>query len=442
MTHPPYSKVVIMAIMTEMPNSQILLTYRLATFFKLIGVMTGITTGYITIWEWLPPFYRWWSAGLGALILLLALMPWWKLFPVTQQPKIAHRFLILSLIIGIVTPNLELLHATIQPYEDLFAYPQFVEILKFTPDQVNNIHGFGQMFMIVPLILAAWQYRLRGILWGLPLAGLSFILVAFFMPFEAFNWYFYAIRGFVLLGIALIVALITWMLVEATRAEQEKLALANRKLAEQALVMEEFAASRERNRLARELHDTLAHSISGATVQLQAVKTLLKVDPEAAGQELVVAQQQLKDGLAESRRAISTLRASSLEELGLAGALTHEAEKISQRSGIKLDVNLGQLTPLDPTREQAIFRIVTSAMNNVERHSEATHMKIKLIRESGKSALVVEDNGVGFDPLVGTPNGRYGLVGMQERAELIDAELQVNSRPKEGCEVLLFLPEI
>ncbi|MFK7801043.1 MAG: sensor histidine kinase [Anaerolineae bacterium] len=427
--------------MSEMPNPQILLTYRLATFFKLIGVMTGITTGYITIWEWIPPFFRWWSAGLGALVLLLSLLPWWKWFPEDNQPKIAHRFLILSLIIGIVTPNLELLHATIQPYEDLFAYPQFVEILKFTPDQVNNIHGFGQMFMIVPLILAAWQYRLKGILWGLPLAGLSFVIVAFFMPVDAFNWYFYAIRGFVLLGISLIVALITWMLVETTRSEQEKLALANRKLAEQALVMEEFAASRERNRLARELHDTLAHSISGATVQLQAVKTLLKVDPEAAGQELVVAQQQLKHGLAESRRAISTLRASSLEELGLAGALKKEAEKISQRSGISLEANLADLGPLDPTREQAIFRIITSAMNNIERHSEATKMKIKLIHDHGRPALLVDDNGVGFDASVGSPDGRYGLVGMHERAELIGTDLQVNSRLGEGCSVILFLPQ-
>lgn len=428
--------------MTEMPNSQILLTYRVATFFKLIGVSIAIGTGSMVIGIWAPPFYRWWSAGAGALILLLLLVPWWRYWPEVHRPKVAHCFLILSLCWGIITPNVELLHATLQPYADLFAYPQFVEILKFTSDQVNNIHGFGQMFMIIPLILAAWQYRLKGILWGLPLAGLSFVLVAFLMPIDAFNWYFYAIRGFVLLGISLVVALITWMLVETTRSEQEKLALANRKLAEQALIMEEFAASRERNRLARELHDTLAHSISGAAVQLQAVKTLLKVNPEAAADELEVARQQLKDGLAESRRAISTLRASSLEELGLAGALTKAAEKVSQRSGIKFEIDLLELEPFDPSQEQAIFRIVTSAINNIERHSEATMMTIKLIQENGRSALLVGDNGVGFDPENDVREGRYGLVGMQERAELIGSGLQIHSRPGQGCSVTLFLPRL
>ena len=427
--------------MHAMPNPQVLLTYRVATLFKLIGVTTAIMTGYITIGQVFPPFQRWWSAGLSALILFILLIPWWNYWPQASRAKIAHRFLIAGLCWGIVTPNLELLHATIQPYEELFAYPQFVAILKFTPDQVNNIHGFGQMFMIIPLILAAWQYRLNGIIWALPLAGFSFVAVAFLMPFDAFNWYYYAIRGFVLLGIGLIAALITWMLVEATRNEQEKLAQANRQLAEQALVMEEFAASRERNRLSRELHDTLAHSISGAAVQLQAVQTLLKVDPTAAAQELEVARQQLKDGLAESRRAISTLRASPLEELGLVGALTKAAELLSQRTGVTIDVDLAGLGHFEPVQEQAIYRIITSAINNVERHSQATMMKLKLIQHNDEFALSVADDGIGFNPANSPPDGRFGLIGMRERADLIGAQLNVDSRPNTGCTVTLVLPE-
>lgn len=427
--------------MLEMPNPQVLLTYRIATFFKLIGVTTAIMTGYITIWELLPPFLRWWFAGLSAIILLVLLIPWWHYRPVARRPKIAHRFFIASLCWGIITPNLELMHAVLQPYEELFAYPQFVAILKFTPDQVNNIHGFGQMFIIIPLILAAWQYRLKGILWTMPLAGISFVAVAFFMPIDAFNWYFYAIRGFVLLGIGLIAALITWMLVEATRREQEKLAHANRQLAEQALVMEAFAASRERNRLARELHDTLAHAISGTAVQLQAVKTLINIDPTAAAHELDVARQQLKNGLAESRRAISTLRASPLEELGLAGALTKAAETLHQRTGIEISVDLSRLPTLEPVQEQAVYRIITSAVNNVERHSQAQKMTLIATPKAGRTAICVQDDGIGFDGEEAAPDGRYGLLGMQERADLIGSDLQVDSRPNTGCTVTLFLPE-
>ncbi|MFT7585906.1 MAG: hypothetical protein ACI9EW_002335, partial [Cellvibrionaceae bacterium] len=106
-------------LMTEMPNSQILLTYRVATFFKLIGVSIAIGTGSMVIGIWAPPFYRWWSAGAGALILLLLLVPWWRYWPEVHRPKVAHCFLILSLCWGIITPNVELLHATLQPYADL-----------------------------------------------------------------------------------------------------------------------------------------------------------------------------------------------------------------------------------------------------------------------------------------------------------------------------------
>lgn len=361
--------------------------------------------------------------------------------PEADQARYSHMILVFGLVWGIVTPNLELLQSVHQPYQDLFAYPQFVAILKFTPDQVNNIHGFGQMFMIVPIILAAWQYRLKGMLWSLPLAGFSFALVAFLMPVDAFNWYFYAVRGFVLLGISLIVGLITWMLVEATRSEQQKLADANRKLTEQALVMEELAASRERNRLARELHDTLAHSISGAAVQMQAVQTLLKVDPLSAAEELGVARQQLKDGLAESRRAISMLRASSLDELGLDAALKQAAETICARAQMSLEFEVSKLPSFSEVQEQAIFRIMSAAINNVERHSEATMMKIKLIQSAGQPTLVVEDNGVGFNADIAPPSDRYGLVGMKERANLIYTDLKIESKQGNGTTVTLFLPE-
>ena len=92
------------------------------------------------------------------------------------------------------------------------------------------------MFIIVPVILATWQYRFKGMVSSLLLAGVSFTGAAFLMPLDAFNWYFYSIRGFVLLGVCLIVGLVTWMLAEGMRNEQAKLGEANKKLAEQALI--------------------------------------------------------------------------------------------------------------------------------------------------------------------------------------------------------------
>ena len=185
--------------MDEMPNDQILLTYRLAALFKFVGVLTAIATGAITIWEFAPPFYRWWSAGLGAIVLLILLAPWWQWLTLKQPSKLAHRLLIFSLAWGLITPNLELLHAVYQPYQDLYAYPQFVEILKFTPDQVNNIHGFGQMFIIVPVIVATWQYRFKGMIWSLLLAGVGFVGVAFLMPFSALSLVFFRFNSILMI---------------------------------------------------------------------------------------------------------------------------------------------------------------------------------------------------------------------------------------------------
>ncbi len=423
-----------------MPNSEILFTYRLAAVFKLIGVITAVGVGYITIWEFGPTFYRWWSAGFSAIILLVLLAPWWDWLPVNNPEKLAHSLLIIGLGIGLISPNAELLHSVFQPYQDLYAFPQFVEILKFTPDQVNNIHGFGQMFIIVPVIVATWQYRLKGMLWVMPIAGISYVLVAFLMPIDAFNWYFYAVRGFVLLGICLVVGLVTWMLVDMMRAEQEKLSIANQKLAEQALMMEELAASRERNRLARELHDTLAHSISGATIQLQAVQTLIKVNSDEAVVELKDAQKHLKDGLAESRRAIAMLRDSALERLGLPKALEFEATKIAERSELNVDIQITEEMGLPELTEQAVFRIISSAMNNVERHANASQMSLHISRTSSSCTFQVSDDGKGFLVDAAPRDGRFGLIGMHERAELIGAELQIESQLNLGTHVTLIVP--
>ena len=205
--------------------------------------------------------------------------------------------------------------------------------------------------------------------------------------------------------------------------------------------MEELAASQERNRLARELHDTMAHSISGATVQLQGVQTLLGVDPDAAKAELKDARKQLKMGLAESRRAIATLRASPIEELGLRSALEKAARQLGERNQIDVQTALSLPVNLTHSQEQAVYRILTSAFNNIERHAAATKVLVKLEKEQSNLCFSVMDDGVGFDGQQGFSNGRYGLIGMKERAELINAKLEINSKIGIGTTVRLCLSE-
>jgi signal transduction histidine kinase len=254
------------------------------------------------------------------------------------------------------------------------------------------------------------------------------------------------VRGFVLLGTTLIIAFIVCTLATAQRREQTAVAAANAqlttanyKLAQQAAIVERLAISQERNRLARELHDTLAHSLSGTAVQLQAVSTLLKHDPRAAAIELNEAQEQIRRGLDESRRAIAALRASPLEAWGLAEAVRQYVYNLTERSGLTIHCRIdAQLPDLPPLIEQTIFRIAEEALLNAEKHAQASTVCLRLGTQSAANGdqqelvLAVEDNGVGFDMARVVGNGRYGLVGMAERATLVGAALHIESEPGQG----------
>ncbi len=203
------------------------------------------------------------------------------------------------------------------------------------------------------------------------------------------------------------------------------------------MMMEQLAVSRERNRLARELHDTLAHSLSGTAVTLQAINTLLKHDPDVAAEELLAAQTQIRDGLGEARRAITALRASPLEELGLAEAVRQRAQAIEARANLPIRCVVAVLPLMPADVAQAVYRIVEEALVNAEKHAQASQISLELTHAAGWLTLRVQDDGVGFVADEAWGNGRFGLMGMRERAELIKADFAVNSAPGQGTTLLL-----
>jgi signal transduction histidine kinase len=214
-----------------------------------------------------------------------------------------------------------------------------------------------------------------------------------------------------------------------------------------------LAESRERNRLARELHDTLAHSLTGLSLQLQALETLLDHDPAAARAELAEAKTTVRSGIKEARRAIQSLRATPLQDLGLPEALRQLARRHSERMGIALTCDVAEVGALDPLTEQTIYRVAEAALSNVEQHAAATELSVRLKPSAtgggappagnctacdgaGSLTLEINDNGVGFDTS-DVRADRYGLSGMAERSALIGATLRVESRPDSGTRVLL-----
>jgi signal transduction histidine kinase len=252
----------------------------------------------------------------------------------------------------------------------------------------------------------------------------------------------------------LLVGYIIVQLVSIQREQRQALAqayrlqtAANLRLQRYAAALQELATSRERNRLARELHDTLAHSLSALTVQLEAVRSLWNLDPAAARRQLEQADQTARSGLTEARRALRALRASPLHDLGLPLALRELAQQAADRAGLRLDLRLperitGRLTP---EAEQGIYRIAQETLENVVRHAEARHMGFFLEQEAGGLLLTIEDDGRGFDPqasqwLEGEDPDRLGIRGMQERASFIGGQLEIARRRSQGTRVRLTVP--
>ena len=284
--------------------------------------------------------------------------------------------------------------------------------------------------LFVPLLLIAWQYRYRSVL--VFVVGTTLLDLAVTIPLVETRTTNVAELSALIVGRGLLFAFVGLFVVKLMGAQKE----ARRSLSSHSATLEQLATSRERNRLARELHDTLAHSLSGIAVQLEAVKSIWDDDPDQAQDMVTQALETARGGLGEARRAIHALRASSLEELGLEAALTQLGERIAERSGIAIDVtcadNLGEL---DPDVENAVYRIADESLTNVARHSGAELATVDLRRRGGQVRLEVTDNGIGFNNNGQAPDGHLGIKGMTERAEMVGGSFAISSRPGAGTTI-------
>lgn len=291
------------------------------------------------------------------------------------------------------------------------------------------------------VLFVAWQYNpfwmmVAGV-------GLSLLDAALYFPFLTDNVEFYPFYSILVLGRFFVVTGaglgFAW-LIQRQREQRAALADANRKLAQYAAATEQLAASQERNRLARELHDTLAHSLSGATVQLEAVQALWEVEPQEARQMLDQALKATQSGLTEARRALKSLRASPLDDLGLALAISEMAKSTAARGNLHLELDAqNHLENVPPEVEQCVYRVAQEALVNIVRHAAAKSLWVTLRSYSGALTLTIADDGGGFDPGQ-VDDARYGLQGLRERAEMIGGSLHVNSSLTTGTNIQLVVP--
>ncbi|MBN1640895.1 MAG: sensor histidine kinase [Anaerolineae bacterium] len=219
-----------------------------------------------------------------------------------------------------------------------------------------------------------------------------------------------------------------------------ELEIAHRQLQDYAARVEELTISQERQRMAQELHDTLAQGLAGLILQLDAADSHLEMGDVGRARETVQrAMDHARTTLREARRAIQALRPAALEQSSLVDALGREVDQFAATTGIHaaFQVTAG---PVDvpPAAAQDILRIVQESLTNVARHAQAAHVLVRVEARDDRLRVVVEDDGSGFDPDEAAGQaGAYGLRGMRERAGAIGADLRVRSAPGKGTTVTL-----
>ena len=353
------------------------------------------------------------------LVAAVAVVPWF-------EKVLGERFLAVALSLDVLIMSLQMIPVF---FRRRALFPEL------DPQSLESAFVEPFLLLLIPLVLLGWAYGRRGALWGSTWATLLHLGTGLW----GLQWDFFA-HGSITREIPRVALLYAVPLIVSTLAQRERkqlseLETANARLRRHTETVEQLAVSRERNRLARDLHDTLAHSLAGLTVQLEALRKLLIHDPAAAQDAVGEAVSLARRGLEESRQAISALRSDPVDTLGLVGAVRKELQALEARAGVSVNLDVAGQEP-DLTGEEAhgLLRIAEEALANIERHASASQVTVRLAFGVDRIDVTIRDNGVGFDQGTVTAD-HYGLMGMQERAAMIQATLEVHSRSGHGTEV-------
>ena len=382
-------------------------------YFAIVWLYALFATG----WEQSMQFQLW-----GNFIVYFGLFGYlnWSFI----ERRLKHLFLPIGLAI-----------AAIFPIIGNFAY-------LLDPNQANiytiiNRSWLWLPILFVPLVLIAWQYSYRIVLiYTIFTNGLELIVLLAVLDkltYETISLVSVPLIRAFAFGI---VGFIVNTLVGTQRKQNQKLIQTNLRLNQYVNTLEQLATTRERSRLAAELHDTLAHTLSGLSINLEAIKTV--VDP-AQTETQTMLDHSLKitrSGLDETRRVLKALRAGPLEDLGLKMALLNLVEAASMRCSIPISFECQDQLPVLPMDvEQSIYRITQEGLENIVRHAKASSAVVKLEVTSEKLELTLKDDGVGFTPGTETNDGKFGLRGLQERAAAVGGRLTVESQHENGTTV-------
>lgn len=238
--------------------------------------------------------------------------------------------------------------------------------------------------------------------------------------------------------------LLLWVLVNVLLKEyqsQQQLAIAREQLRLYALQAEDRATVHERNRIAREIHDSVGHALTAQSIQLHNAIAFWQSDPAKAHQFLIESRELVRTALKDIRHSVSTLRSDPLQGKKLDVAIALLCQNFSSRTKVVPNFSLTLQTLPRPLTEEiklTIYRIVQEALTNIAKHSQSTEVNLKVQTFPKRLHLFIEDNGRGFNPEQNTTG--FGLQGMSERVIALDGDIKINSSVGYGCTIAIDIP--
>lgn len=223
-----------------------------------------------------------------------------------------------------------------------------------------------------------------------------------------------------------------------TIADQVAVAVENARLYERS---RDVGALEERQRLARELHDSVSQALYGIALGAQTARSLLDHDPKKADEPLQYVLTQAEAGLTEMRALIYELRPEALETEGLVGVLEQQVAAVRARHGLTVEAHMDEEPDVPLPIKEAVYRIAQEALHNAVRHASARGVRLTLEWDGDEITLEVEDNGKGFHP-DDDFTGHYGLTTMRERAARFGGTLEITSAPGDGTQICAHIPTI
>lgn len=305
------------------------------------------------------------------------------------------------------------------------------------------------LLFLVLLMRSCLIFRQPGQVTVLGLALLSYSSLLLLKPIlpekviaTVWEWRF---SNVLLFGLTLVFALLLINALIAERQSREQLEIAHDKLAithEQlrhyALRIEDQATLQERNRIAREIHDGLGHTLAAQTIQLNNALLFWKSEDEKALEFLKQAKQLGSEALLEIRKSVSVLRSNPLQGLSLESAIDKLLQDFQRMTAIEVSNSIRLPVSLSQEMNTALYRIVQESLTNIHKHADATIVTVGLQQHAGQIYLSIADNGKGFDPAQNTTG--FGLQGMRERVAAAGGQFAIYSKSENGCRISVSLP--